>query len=561
MAAFSLDKIRRESLSRCLTPMSIPSGELNRKEMEQLLIESFYNPEVLKVISDAINSYLYLTDDTAIPSLKFRHFFTELQKIGGKSSFGTALLASSNELRVVIKTPLESPENHETIIHETFVGVCELNKLRDECANFAYVLGGLFCNPVMIRDDIGGFCTIPGKEGKGNVPYVIYEEVKRSITLERFFSTEHTIRECLEVVIQIILALQLAYQKCDFTHFDLHNLNILVQERSDFFVLRYGKYYLKTKHVAVIIDYGVSHVKHNGIDVYSPVQACKEVDYTKSHPYFDIHLFLGIVAFSIRKYPNLIYLADFMANTLMVLEGHPAEGHPFEGLGFLAQSTKDNRLRLPHDPKYDTITHQQIIDVFIAKYPDLLTEIEPESPFQFYCADDLCETRDEIIDLIIEHPPIPDCYDYAEVIDLVNSGYKGKINVASTIAFDNERTMENLITQAKLQVRQLSILSQQSVKDYESIAVAHFLLAEQTYIAFYRDLVGQIFEKRAPLLIDDTIAAEINLAKYLPLVQEATKSIDKKIKDMGWKAIVNYERFQRKSELEGLLKETLGEMF
>ena len=75
--------------------------------------------------------------------------------------------------------------------------------------------------------------------------------------------------EFLQIYLQVLNPLNLAYKKFDFTHYDLHSENVLIQELPypisiPFYHPDGRTLYLRTNFLARIIDYGTAHVKIEG---------------------------------------------------------------------------------------------------------------------------------------------------------------------------------------------------------------------------------------------------------------------------------------------------------
>lgn len=543
MAADTDENFRRTSISGCVSLFSeVPFGTPNTKMMKQLLENQFFNPAVMDVISATLNKYLYLSNDDKIPSTKFRNFFSELQKVGDDSYFGTALLSMSKDLSVIIKVP--DMFTQETVLHEMFVGICELNKLRRLCINFAYVLGGLFCSPILTKDKrVEGFCTVPLKEGKGSIPYVIYENINDSISLRELFKFELTVEDYIGIIAQILLALDIAYKECDFTHFDLHLRNIMIRPMDDYAILRFGEYYVKTRFIAFFIDYGLSHVKHLGIDIGSPVQAYPGVDYSKSNPFYDIHMLFMSFSAMLPKLEEMKSLLLWLANVLHSVEvGFPDLISVPEVIKFF----EGNNIHLKHNFSVD---YMMVFDKLLRKFPFAATTKLEDFP-RMFCEDDNCFNKETIIEkTIMSLPSKIVCIDYEELIDAINGDYKGEIELHETIYDNNRRKVESFTRDAN---RQIVLLNKD---DPETVIRAYYLLAMYAFLIFYRTTIDQII-RNLPRK-DEVVELNKILAKFLKRVTYIMKYGDKKIQHLANNALGSYQRFLERSELEQILTERL----
>ena len=230
-------------------------------KIDQALSKAYDDQGILEALR-CISTYLTRVDGQR----GARQYISGLRKIGGESAYGYAWLADIGSSRgvFVVKTPREWDRDTERMqLHEFFVGVYGTNKLRDRIPNFVYVMGTFGCSPPF---DIGGrgvaYCT-----GATPVQYILYENVRDSESLTDF------VRKCpyeqyLNVVVQLALALQMAYEDLGFTHYDLHPGNVLIRELDEDMYIAYNVHgtrkYLKTRYVATIIDLGMSHIVYNG---------------------------------------------------------------------------------------------------------------------------------------------------------------------------------------------------------------------------------------------------------------------------------------------------------
>lgn len=182
-----------------------------------------------------------------------------LRVIGEPSVDGYAMLSDGGLF--VVKAPREK---NNDLIHEYFVGIFGTNELRSYIPNFAYILGMFECSPPYIEGKrVVTFC----QNNKDTVVYVIYENVSNSVTLAKFTET-CSFSDFFNVMVQISMALQMAYDSCRYTHYDLHAKNVLIRRLEKPIVIRYsfdGKdYYITTSIIATFIDYGRNYIEYNG---------------------------------------------------------------------------------------------------------------------------------------------------------------------------------------------------------------------------------------------------------------------------------------------------------
>lgn len=164
------------------------------------------------------------------------------------------LLGEPIVIKMRQKMVLDKDDDHfNEVIHEAFIGLYGTNTL--DSKNFAKIITANpsetclseFYNSDKIR------YTYEQKEdisqGKVSCSYVIYEYIP-GITLEEFLVSVTNIQNLKDVYWRLFQALYKAYKEIDFTHYDLHPLNVIV----------------KDDLTPVIIDYGSSHIKYKEKD-------------------------------------------------------------------------------------------------------------------------------------------------------------------------------------------------------------------------------------------------------------------------------------------------------
>lgn len=248
--------------------------------------------EMLSGIIESIIHPPYILDKTA-KIKRIRGWFTRLQQIGSSSIEGYAFVGGfdgrgtttdvvSPDL-FVIKAPRTSRE--DILIQETVVGLYGTNPLRQYIPNFMYVYTAFTCSPPItgkirkvgklsfrdaaeVKSQAVTWCTGSARP----VTYMVMEKISGESYIS--FAQRCTAREFVEVYLQVLNALSVAYQSCEFTHHDLHANNVLVSERSGrYLAIPYfggGDYrsqskYLMTRHLATIIDYGRCRFTYNGL--------------------------------------------------------------------------------------------------------------------------------------------------------------------------------------------------------------------------------------------------------------------------------------------------------
>jgi hypothetical protein len=281
-------------------------SDLNVDKLAKLLNEQFYDAMVMKTILCITDSIFYTDNgNDAIPyNERIREWIRDLKQIGQESVEGIAMRASlkdpkedpSHKLQnniFVIKAP-RNPNNME-LLHEMFVGL-QLNKLRSEIPNFAYVFGGFKCAPPIIdkkTKEVELWCS----NTENVVNYVIYENIVPSISMDDF-SKKCIFDQFCNRLFQLCYSIDLANKKFDFTHYDLHAGNVLNRTTNyDQFYIPYltekgVREYLLTDGIATIIDYGISHITYDGVGYGDYSRQDFQVFPDRSFPISDIYKFL-----------------------------------------------------------------------------------------------------------------------------------------------------------------------------------------------------------------------------------------------------------------------------
>ena len=190
--------------------------------------------------------------------------------------------------------------------HEFFVGMY-LNKLRKRIPNFMYVYNLIGCNgPNMIKDVCRKDDVLLIAERIYGDTFLNYLE-KGKMTEEIFYNS----------IIQICLAMQMAYENFKYVHRDLHFGNVMLTDKmKDKVYIRYDSQisnddlYVKTDFYVKIIDYGYSYININdehyieGDDIENRTFTREQLNIINnkpSYPGLDLYKFFGFVSGSINN--------------------------------------------------------------------------------------------------------------------------------------------------------------------------------------------------------------------------------------------------------------------
>jgi len=177
----------------------------------------------------------------------------------------------------------------DDIKHEYNIGL-DINTIRDRVPNFIGTIGYLKCN-------IGNNNTKPCIMSNNNYDreYLVleYAEGRSLINVANDLSINNN--DYNNILLQIIMALDIAQKELGFVHYDLHMKNILIHKLPKLTKLLYGQYSIETQYLPRILDYGRSYTHKVGGRIYWNCGV-----YDKYNEYHDIIYLL----YTINKYKN-----------------------------------------------------------------------------------------------------------------------------------------------------------------------------------------------------------------------------------------------------------------
>ncbi len=144
----------------------------------------------------------------------------------------------------------KDPKKTKEHMHESFVGLHGTNKVLSYIPNFAYIFGSYI-----------------GKDGSYNV---ISEHIKGMSLFEYIKSPNFDFNEYMFVLVQLSLAIKVAQNTCGLVHYDLTPWNVMLQFSPRPITFNYKISHdkvvkISTSIIPVIIDYGKSHIVHEGV--------------------------------------------------------------------------------------------------------------------------------------------------------------------------------------------------------------------------------------------------------------------------------------------------------
>lgn len=213
-------------------------------------------------------------------------WLTNLNSFGNKSKQGMVHRSLIfNRIDIVTKTAKTSKFNQITL-RDFCVGI-NLNKILNEAPFFVRTIG---CYKLKNQ-------------------FYIATEFIDGINLKTFLQNKkNTFTMFLNIFFQILLGLEIAQNKLNFAHYDLHTDNvILVPQNQQFSVSLYGyNYTIKHIYRPIMIDFGLSSICTKGQTLGQTSLETKEI-YGYLSPGYDIYVFLLFCLDIAQKYNVSIF--------------------------------------------------------------------------------------------------------------------------------------------------------------------------------------------------------------------------------------------------------------
>ena len=225
----------------------------------------------IRRILHSIQEEMYDYNIVSLDSKKFGLTFTPYQRIGTISIEGDTWLigykGSENKGYIgVLKYSKYNSDGDmsQNMLHEYVVGMI-LNNLRNFTPNFMYIYDGFYCSSII--DDNKQLTGLCSTDSYNNGTTITISEVCGPDSFAKILNTITDELFIYSIFLQIALSLCIAEETYKFIHCDLHTNNILIKELSFPKKLRYvlnnQEYFITTKYVAQIIDYGYSAITYN----------------------------------------------------------------------------------------------------------------------------------------------------------------------------------------------------------------------------------------------------------------------------------------------------------
>lgn len=326
-------------------------SSVDMEKFKEMLTGDFFDDSTMNSMV-CLSSAVFLAKSSSLSANdRIRSWIRNLRQIGTNSLSGYALLGdagsgiteeSTGKGAFIVKA-VKNVEKGDELIHEVFCGIMALNRLRKKVPIFAYLYGSAECSAPVSGvktakfpkgKEINTFCNTMGM---GNdVVQALYENISPA----KDFGT--LIKTCngetfMQVYVATMMGLHVAERECDFTHYDLHQENLLIRECTDNRYLSHLEnggeamiyipftltlsngdivtyYVLSPSGIPTIIDYGRSHVKVDGRnygmageDSYRYIK--QNVYRDRCNPMYDAFKLLGMSLSQVSHVKNYDLLA------------------------------------------------------------------------------------------------------------------------------------------------------------------------------------------------------------------------------------------------------------
>jgi hypothetical protein len=222
-----------------------------------------------------------------------RNVFENIKILSDTSAEGIVLQSGI----YVIKVP---KNGYDTLMHEACVGFLCINSLKRFIPNFAYTYGYGSCSlPIFNnKNEVISFC-----DSKSSSSFLVLENVKNSVPLA-IFVNNHNYSEIVLIFLQLLNALNIAFNQYRYIHSDLHPYNIVVRDFGDLITVPIHNDNLdivgtiNTRYIPYILDYGFNSFEYNK-QVFTPISNILHADL--GNWAYDMYVLLIYLNYSINK--------------------------------------------------------------------------------------------------------------------------------------------------------------------------------------------------------------------------------------------------------------------
>lgn len=299
---------------------NLPQVNISQVNWEKLNLElekDRFNPQLMEAMA-CLTATAVITPGNNGPEYLPEHIRTWIKnlRVLSAGSYGETFTAklgngpSQLPPNLVIKTPIDDdPSSLAALFHEMIVGFI-LNKARAKTSGVAYVYGGFTASlPIVGGEPLRPKDVLTYANFDAPIQYLLYEKIAPSIPCGDFFDKPFnsritdfsfdrgcSLKDFVNILVQISTIHQILFEDFDFTHYDFHPNNVLLLNLGEMVSLPIHMsdgsiFYLETWYLVVIIDLGFAHVRVDGKNYGF---SYREVDVypDRSFPAYDFFKFL-----------------------------------------------------------------------------------------------------------------------------------------------------------------------------------------------------------------------------------------------------------------------------
>jgi hypothetical protein len=439
--------------------------QIKTKKLFAITRNEFYNPEVVDILLLFSGSIIYGSPHESRYFRKIRHWIRELTKLQS-GAYGKVYSATVKGARKRVKIFLlkfGEKGDEEVTYHEYFIGSMLINNLRRKIPNFPITLGFVTCSPPIKALN---FCRDFERR-----PCILYEYIFPSISSRKFFKG-CSLEDFLNIFVQVLFAIRMASEEFEFNHKDLHTQNVLVKNIEKYISIPYrtpyGKMYLNTNLVAIIIDYGLSRVKMNGYPFSTFYRTVHDVDL--NYPLADLFTFLADSLIVFNYYGNTLCFNE----STKLLKFFVAIDDD-KKMTEIVNRIQEANFTLPYKKEFKGLDGLNLFIEWLKKLKILdkvnLTEIPK---FQSTECHEGCMSFEEILNEVKTTKTRQDIFYY---YDILNS-FPNKIEVPLEVIDIAVKNYENQVENIKKEVKNLKY-SPDNIKDfYNVLMIIYFELQD-----------------------------------------------------------------------------------
>lgn len=234
------------------------------EQLRNDLYTRFYDADFMKKILAFSRSVFIHDPSRSFDTYRLRKWLDNIKTLKLQNTTlvteGGAL--SEGDTFIVKTLAYNGPDKKSEVLHEFFVGTACINKLRNTVLNFSMVLGAFECGTPVVEYDEPKICV-----GENDALYIVYEKIPEYLDMNHAIP-QMDLNVYICTVVQILLALQVAFDEFKFTHYDLHTSNVRIRILDGKYSIPYptrkGRIFINTNFLPTIIDYGMAYVEYNG---------------------------------------------------------------------------------------------------------------------------------------------------------------------------------------------------------------------------------------------------------------------------------------------------------